>query len=593
MNLKEKILCDRYLIKNPYTNIIEENENEMYERVAKTVSNGNIELYKNFLDILKNKKFLPAGRTLTNLGNKYIKNVVSNCVVLHIKDTLKDIFDTLSDAVMLQQSGSGVGFSFSKLRPAGEPVISTFGISSGPISFLNIYNNAFGIIKGRGRHGANLAALRIDHPDILEFIKCKKKEGKIKNFNISVTITEEFMKQAMDKDNKVNWMCVFEGKEYLPRKIKRDNEFNIIKITPIKKTAREILLYISKYIWKNGEPGIIFIDEVNNTINPLNSIEKIECCNPCGEQMLHENDACNLGSINISKFYNKKKKEINYEELEKITKLATIFLDNVIDYTTFPIKKVNDTFRKNRRIGIGIMGLADLFFKMNIRYGSNESIKISENIFKNIKKSALEQSKILGKEKGNFPNFIFSNFKNETNYMRNLATTCIAPTGTISILANVSNGLEPYFLLAYKRKDINNLENEYIIINKHLKKMFEKNNLDYSKFENEILENGSLKNIDGIPEYIKNIYVTSLDIDPKDHIDIQSSLQTYCDNSISKTINLIENKTINDVLDYVIYAYIKKCKGLTLYRNKSRDLQVLNKIEESKNKSCKEGKCDL
>jgi len=381
-----------------------------------------------------NFEFIPAGRTLANAGAATA--LISNCVVLHMDDSLDSIFTTLKEAALLQQAGSGIGFPFHLLRPAGFKCKRTLGSSSGPMSFLKIFSEAFRIIQQHGRNGANMAMMRVDHPDILEFIEAKGQDGTYENFNFSVGLTDEFMKRVLENDPSP-WMCEWNGQKMKPRFITRDAGGRILDISEATISAPEIMDEIISFAWKNGEPGCIFIDTVNK-VNPLPGLGRIECCNPCGEQFLHSGDACNLGSINLEKFV-KEDETIDFEKLERVTRIAVRMLDNVVDLTRFPVQRVQEMFQNNRRIGLGIMGLADLLFKIHLPYNSEEGRQAAASVMKTIQTTAIDESMKLGAEKGNFKNFEKSTWASKTKTMRNASLTNVAPTGSTSLLLDVSS----------------------------------------------------------------------------------------------------------------------------------------------------------
>ena len=589
-----KVMKTRYLLQDDEGQVIETPE-QMFKRIAKhlAINEKEPEVWgKKFEDIMMNFEFIPAGRTLANAGAQ--TKLVSNCVVLHMDDSLDSIFQTLQDAALLQQAGAGIGFPFHLLRPAGFKCKRTLGSSSGPLSFLRIYAESFRIIQQHGRHGANMAMMRVDHPDILEFIEAKQKNGCYENFNFSVGLTDEFMQKVIENDPSP-WICNWKGKPMSPRYISRDAAGRITDISDVSISAPELMDEIIHCAWNNGEPGCIFIDNVNK-VNPLPGLGRIECCNPCGEQYLHSGDACNLGSINLEKFV--KDNQVNYEKLEEVTRIAVRLLDNVVDLTEFPVKRVQDMFTGNRRIGLGIMGLADLLFKLNLPYNSPEGRETSQNVMKCIQDSAIDESMNLGKEKGNFPNFESSIWKEKTQYMRNASLTNVAPTGSTSMLLDVSSGVEPYFALAYRRGNCLAGKMEPFV-NKHLKAALEKVNCYNDQIMDQILETGTLQNVNGIPEELKKVYVTSLDILAEDHIKMQSAVQKYCCNAISKTINFKKEATEDDVRMGFIEGWKSGCKGLTVYRNGSREFQVLETNAKKDEPvatfvtTCKDGKCDI
>ncbi len=572
-----RVIAKRYLLKDKTEKEILETPEGMFDRVSKALAlvekkykipfHKIREWQKKFYEIMFNLEFLPAGRTLTNAGTKL--PIISNCIVLHIEDSIAGIFNTLRDASLLQQSGSGLGFPFHLLRPSGTLTIRTKGVASGPISFLKVYNEAFGVIKQQSRHGANMAVMRVDHPDILDFIHLKEREGELRNFNISVSVTDKFMEQVKQKSKKL-WICQFNNKKLKPKRIVRDNHGVILDIKEIDITAGGIMDEIIKAAWSNGEPGIIFIDEVNRA-NPLPGLGRIEACNPCGEQFLHDGDVCNLGSLNLDKFVIGNK--INWIRLKEVVHLSIRMLDNVIDITKFPSERVNTVFRNNRRIGLGIMGFADMLFQLNVAYNSEQGRQIAAKIMKFIQNESHVISHQLAKEKGVFANYHLSVYKEKGIRMRNAALTTIAPTGSISMVTEVSSGLEPYFALAYV-KEVMGGEKLYYT-NRHLEKKLRKENLYSEELAQKISLKGTIQTIREIPDSIKKVFVGALDISVKDHIKMQAVFQKYIDNSISKTINFPYNAPISDVLNAYMLAWKLKCKSCTVYRSSSREKEVL------------------
>lgn len=590
-----KVLTARYLQQDDNGNIIETPE-EMFHRVASKLASIETESgkwEKTFNDVMTNFEFVPAGRTLANAGAK--TTLVSNCVVLHMDDSLESIFETLKEAALLQQAGSGIGFPFHLLRPAGFKCKRTLGSASGPLSFLRIYSEAFRIVQQHGRHGANMAMMKVDHPDILEFIEAKAKEGTYENFNFSVGLTDEFMERVINNDPSP-WMCTWNGEKMKPRYITRDAAGRISDISEATISAPELMDEIIYSAWRNGEPGCIFIDTVNKS-NPLPGLGPIECCNPCGEQYLHSGDACNLGSINLEKFVNEDG-TMKEERLEEVTRIAVRMLDNVVDLTQFPVKRVDDMFKNNRRIGLGIMGLADMLFLMKLPYNSQEGRDAAAKAMRIIQESAIDESVKLGAEKGNFKNFEKSVWCKKYSTMRNASLTNVAPTGSTAMLLDVSSGVEPYFALAYRRA--NCLAGKMKpFVNKHLKKALKEANCYNDEVMEQVLQTGTLQNISSVPESVRKVFVTSLDITPEDHIKMQSLVQKYCCNAISKTINFQNDATEDMVREGFINGWKAGCKGLTVYRNGSRQYQVLEtnaKKDEpvrTFTDTCKDGKCDI
>lgn len=581
-----KVLAKRYLQKDADDKVIETPE-QMLDRVAATLSavekrygktDAEVEeLRQDFYDILTRFEFTPAGRTMTNAGTEL--PVVANCIVLNIEDSMDSIFGTLKDASLLQQQGSGLGFPFHTMRPAGDRTRKSRGVASGPVSFLRVYNKAFGVIKQQNRHGANMAVMSVEHPDILEFVHCKAKEGEIKNFNISVGLTNRFMK-AVDSEDPSPWKALFKGVEYNPRRIYRDENDTIIDIKEEVMTAKELFQEIIAAAWSNGEPGCVFLDKVNET-NPLPGLGRIEACNPCGEQFLHDGDVCNLSSINLERFVDDSG-NILWKRLDHVTRMAVRMSDNVVDITNYSADKVNKVSRDNRRIGLGIMGFADMLYKMGIGYNSEEGLATAEKVMGFINASAHKMSQELAEEKGVFPNYDKSIYAAKGIKMRNAALTNIAPTGTISMMFDISGGVEPYFALAYHYKNVLGGEVDLTYVNKHLKAALEKNGCFTEDIMEQIISEGSLQNVPGVPDEIKRIFVTSMDISAESHIKMQATFQKHCDNAISKTVNFRFDATKDDVLRGYIMAWKAGCKGCTVYRDGSRQLQVLNLNKDKK-----------
>lgn len=574
-----RVIAGRYLVRDDVKGQIIESPEGMFHRVADSLAAIEKNYGKNeneikyvagkFWEILSSFEFTPAGRTLANAGAP--TPLISNCIVLHMEDSMKGIFKTLSDAALLQKAGSGLGFPFHLLRPAGAFCKSSRGTAGGPVSFLHVYNEAFGVIKQQGRHGANMAVMRVDHPDILEFIHCKAVEGRIKNFNISVGITDEFM-AAVKSNSKEPWMCQFNGVKMKPRRVYRNKDMVIDKIEDETLTASELLHEIVTAAWHNGEPGVVFLDAVNRT-NPVPKLGSIEACNPCGEQFLHDGDVCNLGSLNLEKFVVDGK--VDYERLKVVTGIAIHMLDNVIDLTDFPVEKVNLTFRGNRRIGLGIMGFADMLYQLKVPYNSEEGIRTAEAVMSTIQKAAHEMSQKLAEEKGVFPNYELSIFKEAGVKMRNAALTTIAPTGSIAMIYDVSSGVEPYFALSYYKQNVMGGQSLYYG-NKHFEKELRDRGLYSQELMQKVAEHGTIQDIEEIPEDIKKVYVTAMDISAEDHIRMQAAFQRHIDNSISKTVNFANSATKEDVMNGYLLAWELGCKGCTVYRDGSREVQVLS-----------------
>jgi len=560
----------------------QETPSDMFHRVAHALSEveknyGHDSRFaekveKDFWEILSSKEYTPAGRTLTNAGSG--TPLVANCIVLPVMDSMESIFQTLKDAALLQQAGSGLGFDFSHLRPAFSVTKKSRGVSSGPVSFLRIYDAAFGIIKQQGRHGANMAMMEVTHPDILDFIRCKKVEGEIRNFNISVKVTDEFMKQLTERPDEP-WICDWKGQKMKPRKVLRAPNNSVIGTEEVNITVKELFDELVNHAWLNGEPGIVFIDEVNRT-NPLPGLGPIDCSNPCGEQFLHHYDNCNLGSINLAQMVTDGK--VDWARLRRVTKISTRLMDNVIDLFEFPVSQVTELARKNRRIGLGIMGFADMLYQLGMAYDSKEGQKLGEKVMKTITDSAHEMSRELAKEKGAFQNWNLSvSAKKREAKRRNAALTTVAPTGSISMMLDASSGIEPNFALSFIKQDKDG--HRYNYFNSYFEKALARQKFSEDKLneiKEEVVKTGSIQGIADLPENFKKTFVVAMDISADDHIKMQAAFQKNVDNSISKTINFPNSATREDVFNGFVTAWKMKCKACTSYRDGSREVQILN-----------------
>ncbi len=548
------ILRKRYLLRNENGEIIETPEN-LFRRVASYVSICEKEKSRyeeEFFIIMANLEFLPNSPTLMNAGTPL--GQLSACFVLPVDDSIDGIFTTLKNMALIHKSGGGTGFSFSKLRPKGDIVGST----KGPVSFMEIYDKATEIVKQGGkRRGANMGILSYNHPDIYEFITSKRKNI-LTNFNISVSVSDEFMEKVLKK-------------EKYPLINPRNNE----KVRDV--YANEVFDLISESAWEIGDPGIIYIDEIERC-NPTPKIGKIESTNPCGEQPLLPYESCNLGSINLTKIIENGK--INWEKLEKIIEISVRFLDDVIDVNNYPIPEIERITKANRKIGLGIMGWADLLLELKIPYGSQESFILAEELMKFINEKAFEYSVLLGREKGSFPNFEKSIYYGKIDALRNATRTTIAPTGSISIIANCSSGIEPIFGVAFIRNILEGTK--FLEINPVFEKIAKEEGFLSSSVLKEIIKTGSLKNVNGVPEEYKKIFLTALDIPPIFHLKMQSIFQKYTDNAVSKTVNLPFEATIEDVKEIFINGWKLKCKGITVFRYGSKEKQVLSYGESIK-----------
>lgn len=592
-----KVLEKRYLKRDKNGNCIETPQ-DMFRRVADTIASGDLEFGKTsqnvqnlsdrFYNAITHRYFMPNSPTLMNAGRDL--GQLAACFVLPIDDSLESIFETIKNTALIHQSGGGTGFSFSRLRPKNSVVRSTMGVSSGPVSFMEVFNAATEAVKQGGtRRGANMGILRVDHPDIIEFINCKSDNNKLNNFNISVAITDKFMEAYLN------------GKDY--DLINPQNNEAVGRMD-----AGAVFDLIIDSAWKNGEPGIVFIDKMNKD-NPTPQIEKIESTNPCGEVPLLPYEACNLGSINLGLMVKEQDGEfvVDWDLLENTVRTAMRFLDNVIVVNNYPLPQISEMVQNNRKIGLGVMGWADMLMQMGIAYNSEEGTSLATDVMSFIDYVSKTESVELAKERGCFNNFKGSVYE-DSNYfskkfagktshkvndkmwaqldkdvqkygLRNATTTCIAPTGTISMIAGASGGIEPLFGLVFSRLIMDGTE--LLEVNPVFEKYMKTHGLYTEDLMNKIAKCGSVAHIEELPDEVKRIFVTAHDISPYWHVKMQAAFQQFTDNAVSKTVNFIESATREDIKKTYILAYKNNLKGITVYRNNSRQFQPMN-LEKAK-----------
>ena len=539
-----KVLEKRYLLKDDHGNVIE-SPSQMFFRIAEAVDSNRGHVSE-FYEVMKNLQFLPNSPTLMNAGAPL--GQLSACFVLPVNDSLESIFTAVKQMSIIQQSGGGTGFSFSHLRPGGDIVRSTHGVASGPVSFIRVFDTATDVIKQGGkRRGANMAVMHVSHPDIIEFITAKAK-GVFTNFNFSVAVDDAFMK-ALER-----------GEEYA---LINPRNREVVRSVD----AESLWNLIAEKAWECGDPGLIFIDEINRH-NPTPELGEIESTNPCGEQPLLPYESCNLGSINLSKLV--RNEEVNWDLLSELVTTGVRFLDFVIDVNRFPLKRIAQVTRGNRKIGLGVMGFADMLVQLHTPYNSSEALKLAEQMMKYISKIAGEASMELAEKYGDYPNIDKSVHHAGR---RNATLTTIAPTGSLSIIANCSSGIEPIFAISFVRNILGGAR--LVEVNPYFKQIAKQRGFYTPSLMNKIAKTGSVANMKDVPCDVQEVFKTAMDITTSAHVKMQAAFQKYTDNSVSKTINLPPDAGISDVKQAHIMAFKLKCKGITVFRYGCKDEQVL------------------
>ncbi|HEY3298988.1 MAG TPA: adenosylcobalamin-dependent ribonucleoside-diphosphate reductase [Armatimonadota bacterium] len=554
------VLKNRYLLRDEHGSTIE-TPTALFRRVARAVAAGDEcfgaadpekkQTEEEFYQMMAGREFLPNSPTLMNAGTDI--GQMAACFVLPIEDSMESIFETLKHMALVHKSGGGTGFSFSRLRPKGDLVRSTMGSASGPISFMRIYDQATGVIKQGGRRrGANMAVLRVDHPDIMEFITAKSKPGTLENFNLSIGVTDAFM-QAVKHDGEYDLVNPRNG-ELLKRL-----------------RAKEVFEVMTLAAWESGDPGLVFLDKIN-AANPTPDLGLIECTNPCGEVPLLPYESCVLGSINLSRIV--EYGEVEWNRLRTLTHSGVHFLDNVIEVTKSPLPHIKAASDKTRKIGLGVMGLADMLIQLGIPYDSEEALSTAEQVMGFIFEEAQTMSRHLAEKRGPFPGFSGSVWDAPGSApIRNATLTSIAPTGSISIIADASSGIEPLFAVAFVRKVLE--DTSLVEINRHFENVAKARGFYSRELVLELAKLGSIQSIDAVPPDVRRLFVTALDIAPDWHVRMQAAFQKHVDNAVAKTVNLPHDASPGDVRRIYMLAYDLGCKGITIYRYGCRPEQVL------------------
>lgn len=556
-----KILDQRYLLKDETGKLLE-TPKQMLHRVAKTIAEADglyggkdLEIKQTeeeFYSMMASLKFLPNSPTLVNAGTNVSQ--LSSCFVLPIEDSMESIFGSLKHAACIHQKGGGTGFSFSRLRPKGDKVKIHLGVASGPVSFMSVYDSALEVVKQGGiRPGANMAVLRVDHPDIIRFIEAKRDKASLKNFNISVAVTDRFMK------------AVEEDREYYIKNPRTEKYIGKLR-------AKDIFSVIVQNAWKTGDPGLLFIDEINRK-HPAKHLGEIETSNQCGEAPLLPWESCILGSIDVSKFVDFNNKEFLWEEFGKTVKIAVHFLDNCIDVNKYLTPEIEEATKRTRKLGLGLMGFADMLYLLKIKYDSEDGLAMADKLLSYLKHVAYEKSMELAKQRGACPAWEGSDHQRTGQKMRNISCIALSPTGTRSVLADTSPGCEPNFALAYQSTMMG--IGGYIFINKYFERIAKARGFYSPELIRMISFSGNIKNIKDIPKDIRDVFVTAQDISPEWHVRMQATLQKHVDNAISKTINFPRTAAIKDVEKAYLLAWKAKCKGITIYRDGSYEDQVI------------------